>query len=384
MSYQIIDSDRHVVEPNQMWQEYLPETFHDYLPYFEPETSQEPIEERMKRLGAKGLVPLLPQYKMAGQSLFYKWGEAARIEAALRSQESAPKLKQGTSPKGQIRTMDQSGIAQAHLFPTYSPFIINSEQLPPEVSGGLVRAYNRWLHDYCALNPQRLKGVGMISRHDPPAMLTELQHIASYGWKTVVLRPEMILGRVLGHEDYEPFWEACESQNISIAIHGGTHVNVPTAGTERFESHFALHACSHAIEAQMAFLSLLESGVLERHPSLRFAFLEAGAAWVPYWLWRLDEICYAAMPGEVEKHITMKPSEYFKRQCWVGFEIGEPGLAEVVKMIGADRLLYGTDFPHPDHLHFNLDQLTPEVTGLSDEQLQLALEENPQQFFGNP
>ena len=71
----------------------------------------------------------------------------------------------------------------------------NSELVPPDASNALTRAYNRWLCDYCALNPQRLKGVGMLSRHDPPAMLSELEQIVAYGWQTVVLRPEVILGR---------------------------------------------------------------------------------------------------------------------------------------------------------------------------------------------
>jgi len=104
------------------------------------------------------------------------------------------------------------------------------------------------------------------------------------------------------------------------------------------------------MEAQLAFLSLLDAGVLERHPRLRVAFLEAGASWVPHWLWRLDEICYATMPGENARNVTIPPSRYFARQCWVGIELGEPCLRQVIDLVGADRLLYGTDFPHPDHL----------------------------------
>ncbi len=383
MSYQIIDSDRHVVEPPQMWKEYLPKRYHEYVPYFEPVAFKESVNERIERLGWKGTVPLLPLYMMAGHSIFNKWGEALQIEAALQSQRMGSQIQKGAAPEHQIQSMDEAGIVKAHLLPTYGSFIVNSEHVPSEVSSALARAYNTWLYKYCAYNPERLKGVGVISRHDPTSMIAELEQIMEYGWTSVVLRPEVIMGRVVGHPDYEPFWEACESRNVSIAFHGGTHLQAPTAGTERFETRFALHACSHPMEAQMAFLSLLESGVLERHPHLRFAFLEAGAGWVPYWLWRLDEICYGPMPGEVEKHVTMKPSEYFKRQCWVAFEIGEPGLAEVVQTIGADRLLYGTDFPHPDHLHFELGHLNQDIMGLSSAQLKMALEVNPKDFFGD-
>ena len=99
----------------------------------------------------------------------------------------------------------------------------------------------------------------------------------------------------------------------------------------------------------MALLTLIEGGVLERHPYLRIAFLEAGAGWLPYWLWRLDELEYKQVGGEVAEHVRMKPSEYFRRQCVIAIEPGEPNLAETVRWAGEENLIFGTDFPHFDH-----------------------------------
>ncbi len=382
MDIKFVDADRHVSEPIQMWRDYLPKGFHDYIPYIEPIETNEPIEQRLMRLGPKGSVSLLPDYKINGFSIFYKWPEKAQIEAAIQKETCKPKIHIGSSPELQLKSMDDTGVSTAQIFPTFATFIVNHEEIPPHVSTALAIAYNNWLFDYCSREKERLRGVGLISRHEPDTMVNQLNRVIEYGWKTVVLRPEVILGRVVGHSDYEVFWKACEERDISIAFHGGTHLHAPTAGTERFESHFALHACSHPHEAQMAFLSLLESGVFERYPRLKFAFLEAGASWVPHWLWRLDEICYDPMPGEVSDTVKMKPSEYFKRQCWVGMEIGEPCLKEVINMIGPERLLYGTDFPHPDHLHFDINDLINDDTSFSQEELKLILETNPRTFFG--
>ncbi len=88
---------------------------------------------------------------------------------------------------------------------------------------------------------------------------------------------------------------------------------------------------------------------LERHPNLRVAFLEAGCGWLPYWLWRLDEAEYKHLAWEVKDNVKMKPSEYFRRQCFVSIEPDEPYLPEIIKYIGDDNLLFGSDFPHIDH-----------------------------------
>jgi predicted TIM-barrel fold metal-dependent hydrolase len=103
------------------------------------------------------------------------------------------------------------------------------------------------------------------------------------------------------------------------------------------------------MEQMMALLALIEGGVLERHPQLRVAFLEAGSAWLPYWLWRLDECEYKQIGGEVFEHVRMKPSEYFRRQCCVAIEPGEPNLQETIRWAGEDNIFFGTDFPHFDH-----------------------------------
>jgi predicted TIM-barrel fold metal-dependent hydrolase len=112
------------------------------------------------------------------------------------------------------------------------------------------------------------------------------------------------------------------------------------------------------MEQMMAFLSLLESGVLERHSSVRFAFLEAGCGWLPYWLYRLDDIEYRHLASEVAEHVRVPPSAYFRRQCFVSFEPGEPYLSDVLArhLFGGRPLVFGTDFPHPDHEADIVDQ----------------------------
>jgi len=379
---EIIDSDRHVMEPLSIWKEYLtPDVYKDYYIDVKVDTSED-LLQRVKDFGLDGAVKLPNTYNIADSPILNLWDEKVQYASALRSESTKAERIAAMRPDTQLASMDGSDIAVSAIFSTFAGFIVNHSELPANVSLAYADAYNRWLKDYCDYDSDRLKAVGLISRHDPKNMVEQLDKVIENGWTSITLRPEVIAGRVLGHEDYNDFWLACEAHNIAVAFHGGTNLHAPTAGTDRFTSRFAMHACSHPMEAQMAFVSLLESGVLERYPRLKFAFLEAGASWVPHWLWRLDNICYPEFPTLVEENIKMLPSEYFKRQCWVGIELGEPCLREVIDTIGHDKLLYGSDFPHPDHLHFTTEDIAQQLSELDEKELQAVLEQNAIDFYG--
>jgi len=378
MTIKFFDCDRHVAEPMAMWSDYLDPKYNDYLPYLVEDTLED-CAGRTIKYGADKNFLLFPEVHVKGMPLYNNWSEPARIDVYLHSQKHKSPFKATTGEK-QIESMDAGNAEIAYIFPSAALCLVNSEQLPADVKSAYANAYNRWLLDYCKYDVARLRAIGVVNRYSPDAMLSELDIIINNGWTSVTLRPEVLGGRDLGHADYEEFWKRCESNNIAVAFHGSTHLYGNTAGTERYNTRFALHACSHPMEAQMAFLSLLESGVLDRYPSLKFAFFEAGASWLPAWLWRLDELCYDTMPTELSHHIKMKPSDYFKRQCWIGFEFGEPCLREVANCVGIEKMLFGSDFPHPDHSQFDIEALQEE-SDFSIEELELILQNNPGAFF---
>jgi len=379
----LFDSDRHVMEPLSMWQEYVDKEVYDLSPVTLKHDTETLMNERVSRLGIGAAKKLPPTYMIGDKEVLLGWGEQLQLACLEGKNTESDRLK-AMNPDTQLQSMDDAGVEWASILPTFAGLLVNHSQVSADVSLAYAQGYNRWLKDYCNFAPTRLKAVALISRHEPANMLSQLDSVISNGWRSITLRPEVIAGRVLGHPDYEAFWAACEKNKISIAIHGGTHASLPTAGTDRFDSHFAMHACSHSFEIQMAFLSLLESGVLERHPTLKFALLEAGASWIPHWLWRLDNICYPEFQSLTKTNIKMLPSEYFKRQCWVAIEPGEPNLRETVKWIGHKRLLFGSDFPHPDHAHIDISNISSECSELTELELHDILENNPLDFFERP
>jgi predicted TIM-barrel fold metal-dependent hydrolase len=346
----ILDADRHVIEPIEMWREYLPPAFRDGAPTLQPLA---PDSELARSLRARASDPAfrLPAIMMLdGRPVWSEVSERALLDIGTTLAERPRALARGASARGQLASMDESGIDVAALYPSFAAYLVAIDDLAPARAAAFATAYNDWLHDFCKPDRARLRPVGLLSRHDPGLMIAELERVADLGFRAVVLRPSPIGGRTLGHADYRPFFAACERLAIAVGVHDGTHARVPTAGSDRFTTHFALHACSHPLEQMMGFLALLEGGVLERHPTLRVGFLEAGCGWVPYWLCRLDELAYKYLGGEVGERVRMKPSAYFRRQCFVTVDSFEAAyLPDLLGHIGADRLLFSTDFPHPDH-----------------------------------
>lgn len=354
--YSIIDADSHVVEPPNMWAKYLEPEFSSFAPSVE--------------------------MKIQGEDIVHKVSQRVRAVGNQQMMQAHPNAYfQRYSVESHVREMEQMGVDLAFLYPTYGLWLWGIDTMQPEVAGAFTRAYNNWLQNFCSYAPDSLHGVGAINLHQPEAMVDELHRIADFGWKAVFIRPNPLKGRVLSDPAYEPFWTECDRLGIAIGIHEGTHSRLPTTGTERFSSRFATHACSHPMEQMMALLALIEGGVLERHPNLRVAFLESGCGWLPYWLWRLDEE-YENLAWEVKDNVRIKPSEYFRRQCFIAIEPSEPYLAEVIKYIGTDNLIFGSDYPHMDHNPNIVTEMVKLEDTLSKETVQKILWHNPRCFYG--
>ncbi|HVT41908.1 MAG TPA: amidohydrolase family protein [Acidimicrobiales bacterium] len=251
----------------------------------------------------------------------------------------------GSDPVVRLADMDAEGIDQAVLYPTIGLYFTIIED--PATSVGLARAYNDWLAGYCAADPARLFGAALLPLQDPTAAVRELRRaVDELGFVAGFVRPNPCLGRSLSDRAYEPLWDAAEELGVPIGVHEGSSVNVPTLGADRPFNPLILHAVSHAFEQMLACAQLIAFGVFERHPALRVVFLESSGGWAPFWLERLDE--QAGSFGGFCPDLSLRPSEYFARQCAISFEVDEHTLPALVPFVGAERIVWGSDYPHHD------------------------------------
>lgn len=356
--YSIIDADAHVFEPPNMWAEYLEPAFKQFAPY-------------------------PPEMKIKGEKIYHKISHVTHRYMVQKIEEHHPTFlsSDGFDPESQIGAMEQMKIDVSFLYPSIGLWVLNIDTMPSKLAGAFTRAYNNWLRDFCSYQPEVLKGVGAISLHAPEQMVSELHRIVQFGWKAVFICPNPVKGRLLSDPAYELFWRECEQLEIAVGLHEcGSHGRLPTTGADRFNTQFAMHACSHPMEQMMALLALIEGGVLERYPKLKVAFLESGCGWLPYWLWRLDEE-YEKLYWEVKDNVKLKPSEYFRRQCFISIEPSELYLPEIIDYIGSDNLLFGSDYPHWDHSHNIIEQIVNLEQKLSREIVGKILWDNPACFY---
>lgn len=257
-------------------------------------------------------------------------------------------MESGWSAKSYLRAMDAQGIDAVVLYPSLGLMVPFQPELDAAASAEACRAYNEWIRDYTAIDRGRLAGVGVIPLVDPERAAEEVEWCADHDLVAVLARPNHMYGRNLGDAEYEPVYAAVEDAELVLSVHEGLGLRGhPTIGMDRFATFGERHALSHPMEQMAAMASLFLSGTLDRHPEMRIAFLESGTGWLPYWLHRLDEHVEWMEDSET-KGLERTPSEYFADQCTICTEPDDALAGVVIGDVGADHMMWASDFPHPD------------------------------------
>src|SRR5712692_6070940 len=333
-AYNVVDADGHVLEPINLWDHYIDPKFRDRRPQrFTDTDGKERLKIDGKAFGGK---------KGLGTLGAIGARDGIVLDDNLAYEEGRPG---GFDPHKRIPDMDLDGIDAAFLYPSLCLGFGGVED--PALAAALYRAYNRWLADYCKPYPDRLFGVAMLPMQSVELAIEEMRYARKeLGMRSGFLRPNPYNNRMLSHPAYDPFWAAAQELDFAIGVHEGTG-GMPAAGVDRFEGRGAKHIVSHTVEMMLASLSVIWGGVCERFPTLRFAFLESGGGWIAPWLDRMDR--HFDDHGVFnDSPLRLRPSEYFHRQCWISFEPVEGSLRYLAEYLGPHKILWATDYPHPD------------------------------------
>ena len=281
-----------------------------------------------------------------------------------------------------LRAMDAQGIDAAVLYPSVGLFV----PFQPEISIGehvdACSGYNEWIASYCSHNPARLAGAGIAPLGDPSRAVAAVTDAAQCRLVGLMARPNYLYGRNLGDAAHDEFFAALADAGLVRAVHEGLGVRGgPTIGSDRFDSFAARHLLSHPMEQMATMASLMLDGALERHPTLRVAFLESGTGWLPYWLARLDDHI-SWMSDSETKELSLSASEYFARQCCISTDPEDPMCARAVASVGADHIMWASDFPHPDATFPDaLDEFRPHNPDLAESEATTILSTTPLDFY---
>ena len=373
--YRVVDADGHVIEPSDLWQRYVDPALRHRAPRhlnlaFSVETD-----------GVRINTPDRWDPDATPAQLAHRDERIQATFAEIYPEASA----RGFDGVAQLKDMDIEGVDMSFLYPSYGLFVIASDAIDPAVAAAVARAYNDWLADFCAADPARLRGVGMLALHDPLAAAVEAARVHDvHGFRSVFVRPNPILGRNLDDPAYDPLWRALSVRRMALGLHEGGMPPLPQAGADRLTNAEQRHICSHPMEQMVAAVSLIYGGVLERFPEMTVAFLEAGCGWVPFWLERMDDHYEKGLERDfgAAKLLTMPPSAYFRRQCFVSADADEAMLAQVISVLGDERIVFSTDYPHPDSKYPHAVDSFLALPGVPDESKRRILWDNPLSLYG--
>src|SRR6266705_868311 len=365
-AYNVVDADGHILEPLDLWDSYIDPEFRERRPRFViDENGKERLKVEGKLLGnPRGIGSL---------------GSVGVRQGAVKldSLKYAEGKKGGFDPHARIVDMDLDGIDAAFLYPSIGLF--SGAIQDPSLAAAVCRGYNRWLADYCQPYPDRLFGVAMLPMQSIDAAIEEMRFARKeLGMRGGFLRPNPYNGRMANHPDYDPFWAEAQELDFSIGFHEGASGGMPTVGVDRFEGRGARHIISHTMEMMLVALAVIWGGTCERFPKIRIGFLESGGGWMAPWLDRMDR--HFDDQSQFNDHrLRLRPSEYFQRQCWISFEPVETSLAYAAERLGPQKILWATDYPHPDGFFPGAPALIAEK--LSAENQRKVLAEGALQFY---
>ena len=378
MSDKIVDIDSHLIEPADLWEKNLESEFRDRAMRLRPdENGLEVLEIDGKATVGYYFLPGL----FGRDSALQRDLKRALVPGQMTYADSIRNEPGAIDPHARVKVMDSEGIDISVLYPTWA-LSWDAECPDRDLAMAYARVYNDWVVDeFCGPYPDRLIPIAHIPIGDVGDMVRELERSVKKGAKGVMLLSRPPQGGSYGDPAYDPFWAAAEALNAPIGLHvwgnpkfAGSEV-YPDASPELSWWTFI----NLPIDVMFGFASLLNGGTLDRFPKLQVIVLETGGGLLPYWMERFDEL-YEIYGFKTE--MKLKPSEYFARQCWVSVDPGTKLIPDVVKCVGAERVLWAADYPHADASFGTVEEIKKNMTSLSADERHSILTANGLDLYG--
>jgi len=376
--FKVMDSDIHVDEPHDLWDRYLEPRFKDRAPRF---AAIDGSHTNGWQFEGKVFPAFFDRPERRRFGRIRREKALARHLETGRYKEPAEDLP-GDDPHAMLKAMDREGIDLAIVFRTRGAHLIALDGLEPDLSAAICRAFNNWLSEFCATDRARLKPTAILPLHDPKLAVEEARRsVRELGAVAVVLSNHPVNGRAWYDPAYEPLWAEAERLGVPVAFHGIQMAYQEHLGRRFMDNFVMAHAVAHPLEQMMALGSLLTGGIFERYPHLKAAFLEGSCSWVPWWLWTLDE--RVEKFGDDERfHLTMRPSEYFQRNCWVSVDPDEDVVRHALPSMGDDNIVISTDWPHDDSAYPRAVETFLGLEGVTESTKRKILWDNCARLYG--
>ena len=367
-----IDADGHILEPANLWEENLEARYRSRaLRIRTDEDGFEFLEvdgrpaERTRR-GSLGMLGAMGE-------------DASQMSAERKYADNIP--FGGGDAVERVALADQENLEKVLLYPTLG-LLWEAETSDPEITLAYQRAYNRWIADFCRDSSGRLVPIAHLSLLDVEGAAVELERAVRDGCRGAFIAPFSHSRKAPGHPDHDVLYATACRLDVPIAIH--PTIEPKWAVPIRFKrlgvaSEFFYNTMLRQ-GAQQSLLSFFALGTVERFPELKLGVLESGCGWVGAFLDRMDAL-FATTLGRTTP-LERRPSEIFRRQCFVSGDPDETAAPHIIDHVGAECFMWATDYPHPDHPSTWVPALEQFVESLSPGTRAAFLGENVKRIYG--
>jgi predicted TIM-barrel fold metal-dependent hydrolase len=341
----VIDADTHVIEPYDLWTSRMSAAkYGDLIPH-------------VKYVPAKG-----EDCWFFGDNMVN--GAASPAMAGLNEtppnhpKQMADVKRYTWDASERLKLMDEYGIQAQVLFPNvvllHAPKMLKNLALN-NMSALLdtVRAYNDWQTDWSSAAPKRLLPQTVLPFWDLDEAIKEMTRCAKMGHRGIVFtsEPHCFFGLPkLTHPHWDRLWGAAQDMELPVNFHIGSgdhEQNLVMDASVSAHAAYASHGVLFFMSNASALTQLICGGICHRFPRLNFISVESGVGWIPFALASIDWQWINCGVAKEHPEYKLLPSEYFKRQIYACFWFERETLGHALASLGADNILYETDFPHP-------------------------------------
>jgi predicted TIM-barrel fold metal-dependent hydrolase len=374
LDFPVFDADNHFYETEEALTRHLPDKYKGAIDYVDvrgrrkivvrgviSEYIPNPTFEIVARPGAQE--EYFRSGNPEGKSFRELMGEPMKAIPAFR--EPAPRLE----------LMDELCVDRTLMFPTLASLVEERMKDDPLLTHAAIHALNEWMYETWQFDyAGRIFSTPIVTLPIVEKAIEELEWCVERGAKAILVRPGPVPGfmgsRSFGLPEFDPFWEAVVKADVCVTMHASDTGYAATLNVWEDAREFlpfrptAFRMVSQGKRPIMdAMAALICHGALDRHPELRIACIENGGDWVAPLLHTLEDV-HRKMPQD----FLGDPVEAFRRNVWVS-PFHEDDISGLRDAIGADHILFGSDYPHPEGLAEPTSYVEHLPAGLSDDEI---------------